>query len=199
MPTSSSSSSDLERAILDTARQLLVKDGYQQLSMRKIARKIGYSATSIYLHFSSKDALVHTLIDEGMDRLNQDFHNVVKGNDSDPINNLEALCRIYIDFGLNNPEYYKIMFMLDTSAIGRYPADKYRRASKNLRIIEETLVKGAEKSLFHVHRPKVTATALWAILHGAVSLILSGRMDYHITKEELIDTTVSQFMRSCLA
>ena len=57
---------DLRRRILDTARHQLVQDGYQDLSMRKIASAIGYSATSIYLYFDSKDALLHALIHEGM-------------------------------------------------------------------------------------------------------------------------------------
>ena len=48
---------DLRRSILVTSRELLVREGYSSLSMRKIARSIGYSATSIYLHFKSKDQL----------------------------------------------------------------------------------------------------------------------------------------------
>ena len=60
---------DLRRLILDHARRLLVSDGYDALSMRKIAASAGCSATSIYLHFESKDALTHALISEGMGRL----------------------------------------------------------------------------------------------------------------------------------
>ena len=65
----SATGTDLRHAILDATRQLLVADGYPNLSMRKIAGAVGCSATSIYLHFAGKDALVHALIGEGMETL----------------------------------------------------------------------------------------------------------------------------------
>lgn len=64
--TDGSEEAELRRHILDTARHLLVQEGYKALSMRTIADAIGYSATSIYLHFDGKDALLHALIHEGM-------------------------------------------------------------------------------------------------------------------------------------
>ncbi|MDX1502000.1 MAG: helix-turn-helix domain-containing protein, partial [Thermoanaerobaculia bacterium] len=57
MPDARSNGSDLRRTILDRTRHLLVEEGYNNLSMRKIARAVGCSATSIYLHFENKDAL----------------------------------------------------------------------------------------------------------------------------------------------
>jgi len=67
---------DLRRLILDTARHLLVQDGYSNLSMRKIASEIDYSATSIYLYFDNKDVLLHALIDEGMKQLFEALSNI---------------------------------------------------------------------------------------------------------------------------
>ncbi|HRK73558.1 MAG TPA: TetR/AcrR family transcriptional regulator, partial [Rhodothermales bacterium] len=119
------SGTNLRREILDTTRRLLIQDGYQNLSMRKIANAIGYSATSIYLYFENKDNLVHALIDEGMEKMQQ----LLLGIDNlltDPLKALRELCNRYVAFGLENPEYYEVMFQLHPARMARYPVEKYR-------------------------------------------------------------------------
>lgn len=186
---------ELRRAILDEARHLLVKDGFNSLSMRKIARRIGYSATAIYLHFDSKDALVHTLIDEGMEDLHERL--VASGKDLDsPRELLTSVCREYVAFGLENPEYYEIMHLLHPEHMRRYPADKYRRARRNLEFIQDILAQGARMGIFVVDSVAVSAAAIWAMLHGGVSLIISRRLDVRIEPAELIGTLVNQVVRS---
>ena len=182
---------DLRRLILDTTRHLLVQEGYQNLSMRKIARAINYSATSIYLHFDSKDALLHALIDEGMTQLH-DALTETEAQRSDPVDRLEALCQRFITFGLDNPEYYEIMFLLHPEHMERYPPEKYRRARRNLDVIAATLSDGAEQGVFRADDPRVSASAVWASLHGAVSLLLAERVDIRIDREAFIETTIHQ-------
>lgn len=191
-PKSGIHNGDLRRLILDTTRHLLVQEGYHNLSMRKIARAIDYSATSIYLHFDNKDALLHTLIDEGMMQL---YETLKEGADHHPrgsIARMEALCRRFIMFGLENPEYYEIMFQLRPERMERYPAEKYRRARRNLDIIAETLSDGADRGVFQTDDPRVAASTVWAGLHGAVSLLLAERVDIRIDRSAFIENVVQQ-------
>ncbi|WP_022835174.1 TetR/AcrR family transcriptional regulator [Salisaeta longa] len=190
---------DLRRQILDTTRHLLVRDGFSNLSMRKIARSIGYSATSIYLHFESKDALLHTLIDEGMQHLYDRLEAAAAAHPHQPLNRLEALCRTFIDFGLSNPEYYEIMFQLHPEHMERYPAEKYRRARRNLDIIAETLGGGAACGDLSVDNPRVSASTVWASLHGTVSLLLAQRVDVRIDRTDFIESAIQQTLRSYAA
>ena len=185
---------DLRRRILDATRRLLITDGYANLSMRKIARTLGHSATSIYLHFEGKDALFHALIDEGMERLYQTLSAVPE--EPDAAHHLGGLCRAYIDFGLENAEYYEIMFMLHPERMARYPADKYRRARRSLDVISAALQRGDQTGRFVVDQPRVTASPIWAMLHGAVSLRLARRVDIRIDEDAFTDTVVEQILRS---
>ena len=189
----------LRRAILDTTRHLLVRDGYQRLSMRRIARTAGYSATSIYLHFDDKDALFHALIEEGMDRLHEALHEIAARHPDDPPARLEALCRGFIAFGLDNPEYYEVMFMLHPEHMDRYPAEKYRRARRNLDLIAAALEEGRARGLLDVQDARVSASASWAALHGIVSLLLARRVDVRIDRDQFIETAVRQTLRSLAA
>ncbi len=186
---------DLRRLILDTTRHLLVQEGYQNLSMRKIARAIDYSATSIYLHFDNKDALLHALIDEGMSRLHQHLKQVQAQYPDSLADRLEALCRQFIEFGLENPQYYEVMFLLHPEHMERYPAKKYRRARRNLDLIAATLAAGRERGVFRVDDPRVAASTMWASLHGAVSLLLAERLDIRIGTEAFIESTIEQTLR----
>jgi len=188
---------DLRRRILDTARHLLVQDGYSNLSMRRIARQIDYSATSIYLHFDNKDVLLHALIDEGMNQLYKELSDVDEAHHK-PVLRLEALCKCFIQFGLQNPEYYEIMFQLRPERMERYPPEKYREARRNLDFFGEALAEGADQNELIVDDPRVSASAIWASLHGTVSLLLAERVDVRIDRDEFIDAAIDQTIRSYL-
>jgi AcrR family transcriptional regulator len=193
----STSDGDLRRRILDTARHLLVREGYQNLSMRKIADAIGYSATSIYLYFDSKDALLHTLIHEGMMQLHQELERAAEAHTDDPVERLRALCRCFIDFGLNNPEYYEIMFQLRPERMERYPPEKYRKARSNLDFFGRALKEGEKQDIFGIEDARVTASTIWASLHGTVSLLLAERVDVSIDSDSFIETAIRHAIQGC--
>lgn len=193
MPDPRTNGSDLRRAILDHTRHLLVQEGYNNLSMRKIARAVGCSATSIYLHFENKDALFHALIDEGFARLNEALQETAAAH-PDPLDRLDALSRRYVHFGLDNPEYYEVMFLLHPERMARYPAEKYRRARRNLALFAEALRDGSDAGRFDVDDPAVAANVLWAALHGTAALLLARRMDARIERDAFVDAVVRHAM-----
>lgn len=196
-PSDASEDGDLRRLILDTTRHFLVTEGYQSLSMRKIADSIGYSATSIYLYFDGKDALLHTLIHEGMMRLHEELSRTEEEFPDAPVRRLRSLCRCFIDFGLENPEYYEIMFQLRPDRMERYPPEKYREARSNLEVFSRALKEGEQAGLFELEEAEVLASTVWASLHGTVSLLLSGRVDVRIDRERFIDTAIQRTLQGC--
>lgn len=179
---------DLRRQILDTARSMLVREGYHTVSMRKIAGEIGCSATSIYLYFKNKDALIHALIEEGMEKLGLALEEVFT-NEPNPEERLRALCREYIDFGTGNPEYYEVMFVLHPERMERYPVEKYRRARKNLQPFIDTLQEIREDTLEEI---ELAVNVLWAFLHGVVALLIARRIDGRIDTEQFVEIAVQQ-------
>lgn len=179
----------MRRRILDSASRLLVDVGYADLSMRKLASVIGYSATTIYLHFDSKDALFHALVEEGMERL-RDYLRDALDPEAEPFEQLEALCEAYIRFGLENSEYYEIMFVVHPASVNRFPADKYRRARTNLDLFASALASLDGKGSAVTDEARVEATAVWATLHGTVSLLNADRVDLAVDRRKLVDATV---------
>ena len=185
----------LHREILDTARQLLTTTGYARLSMRNIANKIGYSATSIYLYFESKDDLVHALIDEGVELLGSRLSEA-NASESSPAGRLEAMCRAYVAFGMERPEYYEIMYVLHPEYIKRYPAEKYRKARRNLEIMAAAVEDGIGSGVFKHAEPMLAANLAWTQLHGVVTLLSSERVDKRIDPGKLIDAACRHVVAS---
>src|SRR5215469_5578607 len=90
---------ELRQEILDAARDLFVHDGFENVSMRKIADKIEYSPTTIYLYFQDKADLLDCICEETMSRLvrKQTVH---EQTITDPLERLRRGLRAYIEFGL---------------------------------------------------------------------------------------------------
>ena len=95
--------------ILDAARQMLVRNGYEATTMRPIAAKIGYTATAIYHHFKDKDALVSELAAIDFRALGRALQEA--GSVTDPVVRLEKIGEAYVEFGLTHPMQYQFLFM----------------------------------------------------------------------------------------
>jgi AcrR family transcriptional regulator len=180
----------LRSATLDATRTLLLREGYENLSMRKIAAAVGCSVSSIYLYFANKDELVHALIDEGF----QLWYEIVRSSasvDEPPIHRLELHCREYVEFGLANPEYYEIMYMFHPRRMARFPKEMYRRASRSMDTLTEMVRECAPDVLRSEEEARLHAHVVWAILHGVVSTIVAQRLDIRLDRDAYVEVSVS--------
>lgn len=99
----------LRNRILDAARELFAELGHEAVTMRRIAEKIEYSPTTIYLHFRDKDALVRELCSVDFLSLAACFRAI--GEERDPLARILAIGRAYVEFALGHPNHYRLMFM----------------------------------------------------------------------------------------
>ena len=182
---------DLRTAVLDAARQLLVREGYRDLSMRDVANAVGCSVSSIYLYFAGKDALVHTLMDEGFELWYRQMRDIVDDQArGTPRDKLEAICRAYVEFGLANREFYEIMYMFHSDRMARYPKELFRRARRNFDLMGELVTAYAPEHAGSPDEARIAATALWATLHGVVSTIIADRLDRRIDQQRYVDGAI---------
>jgi AcrR family transcriptional regulator len=88
---------NLRQEIMDAAREMFVAEGYANVSMRKIADKIGYSPTTIYIYFKDKSDLVHQICEQTFARLAQNIKAIQRLSDN-PLEKLRSGLREYINF-----------------------------------------------------------------------------------------------------
>lgn len=187
----------LREKILDTSRQFLFTEGYNSLSMRKIANEVGASATSIYLYFENKDHLVHTLIEESVEELSVAIEQSA-GRKHASIDKFEAIIRGYVNFALSNPEKYQVIYMALSGEMTRYPKEKFRKARRGYALLESVILKGIEEGLMELDEPKIAAYSIWAQLHGVISVVLNQRLDSRIDKEKFIEESIEHIVQGFL-
>jgi AcrR family transcriptional regulator len=171
---------ELRRKILDTARELFVNEGYEAVTMRKIAQKIEYSPTAIYLHFKDKEALFQELCNHDFLRLAQAFNQI--SEIKDPIDQIRRVGRAYLDFSLEYPNHYRLMFMTphpippdQTLSKGNPEEDAYAF----LKTTVEAAIK-AGRFRPEVKDAELIAQTLWAGVHGVASLQIAKHGDYWV-------------------
>lgn len=189
-----SNENNLKDRIIETARQVLLSDGYRNFSLRKIARELGVSATSIYLHFENRDDLVHTLMENAIERLNNRLEKSI-ATASDPISKLEALAHEYVDFALGHPREYQIIYLISSEEMTRYPKEKFRKARRGYEIVMSVLEQGVESGLIAEKKPRLAAYTFWAQLHGVMSVVLSKRLDNRLDQQEFIEEAIEHIIK----
>jgi AcrR family transcriptional regulator len=180
---------DLRAAVLASARHLLVQRGWAGVSMRRIADDVGCSASSIYLYFAGKDALVHALIDEGFQR----WYDAVlekSGGDGPPLERLEAYCREYVRWGLENREMYEVMYMFHPERMARYPRELFRRATRSMDLLTALVSACAPRAFAGEDDARIAAHAVWTVLHGIVSTLVAGRLDRRVGEDRFVDGSI---------
>ena len=106
------SSVDRREQILEVALALFTQHGMASVSTRQIARAVGISQPSLYAHFPSADAIAAELCARGFQALHDRFAEVLE-EPGTPLARLARLGRAYIEFGLANPDVYRIAFMIE--------------------------------------------------------------------------------------
>lgn len=176
--------SDLQRqemrtAILDAARELFVERGLESVTMREIAKRIGYSATAIYLHFKDKEALIRALCDTDFLSLARELQAIEQI--ADPIERLRLLGLGYVKFAMDYPNHYRLLFMTpqlpcdpEQSALetGNPEQDAYAHLLAN---VAEAHAAGLFRA--DLENPQIIAQTLWAGLHGVCALQIAKSND----------------------
>ena len=100
---------ELRTRILDAARELFAEEGYDAVTMRRIAERIEYSPTAIYFHFRDKHALMQELCDEDFGALAGEFQKIAAI--ADPVDRLRRIGQAYVAFAMSHRNHYRLMFM----------------------------------------------------------------------------------------
>jgi AcrR family transcriptional regulator len=165
---------NLRRAILDAARELFVTEDYRAISMRRIAEKIEYSPTAIYLHFKDKQEILFQLVQEGFELLNARLQAL---DIADPVERLRQGGQAYMEFARTQPHYYKLMFQLEDKALSEQCAARSEISENAFGFIVRCVTEAMAQEKFRAtDPPMIVAHTIWAHIHGAVSLMLANRL-----------------------
>jgi len=172
--------------ILGHALDLIVLEGFNSFSMRKLAARLGIAAKTIYNYYRNQDELYLCILTKGYEQLYTAFERAVRTSPS-PSAQLEAAIRAYVTFGLDNPHIYNLMFTWHVPKYNDYvgtPMEKaaYRELTAALKcsdlfmgLIDAFLEKkpGATEDVLRFEMIQI-----WSQMHGYVSGINNTLLDY---------------------
>lgn len=202
---------NIRRAILDAARELFATEDYKAVSMRRLAEKIEYSPTAIYLHFKDKEEILFYLIEEGFGMLSERLE-AIAVEISDPVERLREGARVYFDFAFSQPHYYRLMFQLEDRALAESLMPRVQGGPRSFQYILDTVGQGLREGKFRRNtdlerdlqrdpqgdfqgdfqgdsdkafevEQAVLASVIWSHIHGAVALSLSGHICVKLPEE----------------
>ncbi len=99
--------------VVDAARELFLSGGEDAVTLRRVAERIEYSATTIYLYFPNKESLIRELCLTDFSLYSRVLQQAERV--SDPLARLRKIAGAYVDFGLLYPAHYRAMFMTPAS------------------------------------------------------------------------------------
>jgi AcrR family transcriptional regulator len=189
----------LRERILDAARELFAKEGYENVSMRKVAEKISYSPTTIYLHFRDKAELFDCLCNEMYAKL-AELPQSIADVQADPLVFLKKVLRAYVQLGLANPNQYAVAFLLSSKSDMK-PEDFLPHNSKALRAYDafrEAVKACVRQKMFRKVNVDAASQALWATAHGLTSLLILFPTFPWADREHLIEVTLDSLIRGLM-
>lgn len=182
---------NLRQEILDAASELFAKEGYANVSMRKIADKIEYSPTTIYLHFKDKTDLLNQICEETFGKLIETVE-AIEGSSDDPLNCLRRGMRAYIEFGLKYPNHYEVTFITPIMDFLGPEAHPYEGSTgqKAFDHIVRQVAASMETGQIRKGDVATVSQTIWAAIHGVTSLLISHRDFPFVARKELIDCVI---------
>ncbi|MGF1922969.1 MAG: TetR/AcrR family transcriptional regulator [Bacteroidia bacterium] len=157
---------EVRDSILNSTRQIVLAEGWQAVSIRKIADAIGYSLPVVYTHFESKDAILEEFVKLGFSMLTDTIQQA-KSNASTPEQQLTDMALAYFDFAFAKREYYQMMFGLGMPSCER--AQQISEIGNFSSLVIDTIQ--------HIHPPisdagkvRLKFHTYWSILHGLTAI-----------------------------
>jgi AcrR family transcriptional regulator len=167
---------ETRQQIMSEARELFLQEGLAGVSMRAVAERVGVSATALYRHFHDKDALLASLLSEAFTTFGGYLGRALGGRT--PLERFRATGAAYVDFALDHPRDYELMFLTNCAELGfkRIRQEVDQRSKPSFEMLVDRVQECTDAGVFAKRDVRQVSLYAWATLHGIVSLWLLGQL-----------------------
>lgn len=163
----------MRELILGTAMRLFLEEGFEKVTIRRIAEEIEYSPATIYLYFGNKNDILFALHNEGFERFYRQQQTIL--SIKDPWKRLRQHAKVYMTFALENPEYYDLMFIMRGPGKKIKADHEWGAGMRSYDFLKQNIRDCMEAGCLPKADPDVAAFAIWSFTHGMASLIIRQR------------------------
>ena len=165
---------ELRARILAAAEELFVRDGFANVSMRRIASRIEYSPTTLYRYFENKAEIMSCLMEDGYRGVAENYQSVLAGSLGSPFEALMEIVRVYVEFALAHPNHYELWFATgQLEIVGDHLEMSHGPLTFKVYQTWLDLIDACRQDGLFLGRSSRTAfQIMWATVHGLISLRL---------------------------
>ena len=177
---------EIKKMILDASLKLFMEQGFENVSIRKIADLIEYSPTTVYLYFKDKNEILFNLHEMGFQKMAE--YNADLWTIKNPIVRLAKMGEYYIQFGLENPALYELMFILKAPMEALLVLDEkceWKSGDQALGKLKDTIRECMDKGLIEKGDVDAVAMSIWSMVHGMVALAIRDRFDKLVPRDQM--------------
>ena len=164
---------EMRKLILEAAQKLFLENGYEKVSIRNIADAIEYSPATIYLYYKDKNELLFALHQLGFSKMVQEFQPVL--TIPNPFGKLVEMGRLYIQFAVNNPELFDLMFIM-TAPMENLDKDDWVEGDQAFGLLMQVVQECMNAGIFEQRDVRVCSMMIWSGIHGYTALFLRKRL-----------------------
>ena len=167
---------DLRNALLGAALDLIGEHGPSGLGIREVARRAGVSHSAPYRHFRDRDALIVAVVEQGLPLLNETTKRCIAEAGDAPPSQFASGGLAYIDFALEHPNHYRVMFSGNLLSGSGGELLKHTSEDALAHMVESTR-QCQHLGLIRAGDPLPIALTIWSTIHGFVSLLIDRRLE----------------------
>jgi len=177
---------DLRVALIDAALEIIGEIGPQGLTIREVARRAGVSHAAPYRHYADKDELILAVVERGFEVLDESMLQARLAAGEDQLSQFAAAGEAYLDFALQSPTYYRVMFSGDLLNSNGQESLRHTSSAAFQQIMAD-LVMCQEMGIIRPGDPLLQAISIVSTVHGFVSLVNDNRVDHLLEGKSSIE------------
>ena len=164
----------LKKRIRKVALDLFLKDGIENVTMRKIAAKIKYSPATIYNYYKNKDQLFLALRGDGFAKFQN--YQLQSRKHKSPRKRIFEHGRAYLQFAIENPEMYELMFLIKAPMDAVTADVNKHKTSHSIQYLKDDIADCIKSGALKKANVDTIALAFWGLGHGLASLLIRQRL-----------------------
>lgn len=165
----------LRAQIVDMAKQIIINEGIQALSIRKLTQQMDYSPGIVYHYFKDKETLVDAVLVDGYGQILQSIKEAALPEQENPAVQIRAVMGRFVEAALAQRVLYRLFLLSDRPEILKRTTVLRKGVSEtspSMAMLTAQVSRGVAEGLFKSCDPELTAQVLWASVYGLIMKLI---------------------------
>lgn len=178
---------DLKNELIKEGAALLARTGFEDFSLRQLAKTLDVSHAAPYRHFKNKEELVTAIVEKGYNRFYDYLYSSVQKYPDDPLNQLREMGKQYILFSVKNADLAKVLFF---NPQNREPVERVR-TKDSFQLLLNVVTACRDKGFIEVSDVRLASVVIWGQVHGLSALLIEKNIPFEGKLDDFVEILIN--------